>query len=273
MKTFFFRNLDGVGTLINFVDGADFRGKTILNRSVMVSSVGLGGTVLQNYTFELSLEGNVFYKGNSSFGFFPEKALVTQTGLDDGDQIAPWFSREGLAESEYVRINLDSPFGKMRLFKAPEGKPHYRLATGQLALVDKLIIAKDRGQYNLGYIHATKFIKPYEWFFSCHFYQDPIMPGSIGIEAILQAMQVFAIQQDKGRDFKSPKFTHPDNCTTSWKYRGQILSDVKEMHLEVHVKSLKHQAGKLEMVADAFVWNDQTRIYKVTDLGLAIVES
>ena len=82
-------------------------------------------------------------------------------------------------------------------------------------------------------------MKPYDWFFTCHFYQDPVMPGSLGVEAILQAMQVFALQQDLGKDFKSPKFVQLPNHKTVWKYRGQILLHVKEMHLEVHIKTIE----------------------------------
>jgi len=172
-----------------------------------------------------------------------------------------------------MRIKLDSLYGKMKLFKAPEGKPHYRLASDQLNMLHELIIAKNQGQFGKGYIHATKFVKTYDWFFTCHFYQDPVMPGSLGVESILQAMQVFALQQDLGKDFKSPKFVQIANHKTVWKYRGQILLSVKEMHLEVHVKTIEKRDSQLVIVADAFLWNDKMRIYQVTDIALGIEEA
>jgi 3-hydroxymyristoyl/3-hydroxydecanoyl-(acyl carrier protein) dehydratase len=272
-KNLYFRNLDGTGEMFDLPSGTDFRGKTILNKSVLVSSVALGGTVLQNYTFELSIDGHIFYKGKSSFGFFPKEALAQQVGLDNGKEIPAWYQTQGLQPSQYMQIKLDSLFGKMKLFKAPEGKPHYHLAGDQLQLIDKLIIAKDSGEHGQGYIHATKYVKPYEWFFTCHFYQDPVMPGSLGVEAILQAMQVYALQQDLGKDFKSPRFVQLDNHTTVWKYRGQILTPVKEMHLEVHIKSVEQRGDKLAIIGDAYLWNEKMRIYQLTDLALGIEES
>ena len=272
-KNLYFRNLDGTGEMFDLPSGTDFRGKTILNKAVLVSSVALGGTVLQNYTFELSIDGHVFYKGKSSFGFFPKEALAQQVGLDNGKEIPAWYQTQGLQPSQYMQIKLDSLFGKMKLFKAPEGKPHYHLAGDQLQLIDKLIIAKDSGEHGKGYIHATKYVKPYEWFFTCHFYQDPVMPGSLGVEAILQAMQVYALQQDLGKDFKSPRFVQLDNHTTLWKYRGQILTPVKEMHLEVHIKSVEQRGDKLAIIGDAYLWNETMRIYQLTDLALGIEES
>jgi 3-hydroxymyristoyl/3-hydroxydecanoyl-(acyl carrier protein) dehydratase len=99
------------------------------------------------------------------------------------------------------------------------------------------------------------------------------MPGSLGVEAVLQAMQVFALQQDLGAEFKSPKFVQLQSHKTVWKYRGQILRDVKEMHLEVHIKDIKKQNGQLAIIADAYVWNGKMRIYQLTDLALGIEEA
>ena len=272
-KNLFFRNLDGDGELFDLPNGTDLRGKTISNKAVLVSSVALGGTILQNYTFELSVDGQVFYKGKSSFGFFPGEALASQVGLDNGKEVAPWFEIEQLQPKDYMQVKLDSLYGKMKLYKAPADKPHYRLAEDQLDLLHKLILARDQGKYGKGYIHATKFMQPYDWFFTCHFYQDPVMPGSLGVEAILQAMQVFALQQDLGKDFISPKFVQLPNHKTVWKYRGQILLPVKEMHLEVHIKSIEKRGGQLAIIADAYLWNDKMRIYQVTDLALGLEEA
>ena len=270
-KNLYFRNLDGTGEMLDLPNGTDFRGKSIRNKAVLLSSVALGGTILQNYTFELSIDGQVFYKGKSSFGFFPSEALAAQVGLDNGKAVAAWYITEGLTTQQYMQIKLDSLYGKMKLFKAPIHQPHYRLASNQLRLLDKLIIAKNSGKFGKGYIHATKFIKPYEWFFTCHFYQDPVMPGSLGIEAILQAMQVFVLQQDLGKDFDNPKFVQLPKHKTIWKYRGQILTDVKEMYLEVHIKTIEEREGMLTIIGDAYLWNGTTRIYQVMDLGLGIV--
>ncbi|NPD47849.1 PfaB family protein [Lentimicrobium sp. S6] len=269
----YFRNLDGDGEMFDLASGTDFRGKTIVNNAVLTSSMALGGTILQNYTFELSIDGHVFYKGKSSFGFFPADALASQVGLDKGAEVDAWYKTNNLTPQDYLQIKLDSLYGKMKLYKAPVGKPHYHLAENQLNLLDHLIVAKNQGEYGKGYVHATKFIKPYEWFFACHFYQDPVMPGSLGVEAVFQAIEVFALQQDLGKDFKSPKFVQLPNHKTVWKYRGQILTTVKEMHLEIHIKNIEQRGAQLAIVVDAYVWNGKMRIYQITDLALGIEEA
>ncbi|HFC00434.1 MAG TPA: PfaB family protein, partial [Phaeodactylibacter sp.] len=271
-QNLYFRNLDGNGEMFDLPSGTDFRGKTITNHAVLVSSVAMGGIILQNYTFECSIDGYVFYKGKSSFGFFPAEALATQVGLDGGKNVDAWYITNNLQTTDYMKIKLDSLYGKMKLYKAPAEKPHYRLAEDQLNLLDNLIIAKNSGKYGKGYIHATKYVMPYEWFYTCHFYQDPVMPGSLGVEAILQAMQVFALQQDLGKDFVNPKFVQVPSHETVWKYRGQILTHVREMQLEVHIQSIEKIDGRLVMIADTSLWNDEVRIYEVTGLALGIEE-
>ena len=269
-KQLYFRNLDGNGQTFDLPIGTDFKNKTITNHTVLTSSVALGGTVLQNYTFELSIDGHVFYKGKSSFGFFPADMLKEQVGLDGGKMVDPWYRREALSEKFYRRINLDSPYGKMKLFTAPADKPHYRLSDGQLRLLDSLIVAKDLGEFGLGYVHAMRAIKVYDWFFTCHFYQDPVMPGSLGVEAMMQALQTFTIQQGIGADLDNPRFIQLPNHETKWKYRGQILQHVDQLELELHIKEVTVTEWGIKVVADGSLWNDEVRIYEVTDLGLGV---
>jgi len=233
-KELYFRNLDGSGQTFDLPIGTDFRNKVIKNDTVLTSSVSLGGTVLQNYTFELSIDGHVFYKGKSSFGFFPADMLREQVGLDGGKMLDPWYRRTALAEKFYKRINLDSPYGKMKLFTAPVNKPHYRLSDGQLRLLDSLIVAKDQGEFGLGYVHAVRAIKVYDWFFTCHFYQDPVMPGSLGVEAMMQ----------------NPRFIQLPNHETKWKYRGQILQHVDQLELELHIKEVTVTEWGIKVIAD-----------------------
>jgi len=272
-KDLFIRNLDGEGEMFELPNGTDFGGQTITNKVALTSSVAMGGTVLQNYNYECSIDGHVFYKGKSSFGFFTKESLSSQVGLDKGKEIAPWYQTENLQPKDYMQIKLDSLYGQLKLFKAPTDKPHYKLAGDQLKLIDNLKIVKSGGNFGKGYIHATRFMQPYDWFFTCHFYTDPVMPGSLGVEAMMQAMQVYALQQDLGKEFVSPKFIQLPNHKTVWKYRGQIMQHVKQMHLEVHIKSIEKRADHLAIIGDVFLWNEGMRIYQVTGLGIGIAEA
>ena len=98
------------------------------------------------------------------------------------------------------------------------------------------------------------------------------MPGSLGVEAISEAMQVYALHCGLGRELRSPHFAPLVGQRTSWKYRGQILPSAGLMRLEAHISRIEQRDGQIVLRADASLWRDQLRIYEVRELGLAIVE-
>ncbi len=267
-KDLFFRNLDGDGKMLREVD---LRGKTVHNRAVLTSHTNLAGTVLQRYTFELSVDGEKFYEGNSSFGFFTKADLSSQSGLDQGKHVASWLSEQAEDLPGKVQFNLNSLFGKMKLFRSTNPQsPQLHLAKDQLHLIDQATVVKDGGKYGKGYVHASKFVQPYEWFFTCHFYQDPVMPGSLGVEAIFEAIQLYALQQGLAQDLSKATFRHLDDHQTVWKYRGQILRQDSEMHLEVHIAEVEQEARGLVIRAEASLWKGTLRIYELTQLAVLI---
>jgi len=264
----FFRNLDGDGEMLRNID---LRGKTITNRCVLESHTSLAGTVLQRYSFQLFVDGELFYKGTSSFGFFTKADLSSQAGLDKGEHVVPWINAEGANAEGKLKFRLDSLFGKMKLFKSTlAASPQLHLAGNQLDLLDEATVLKDGGKYGKGYVYATKAVKSWEWFFTCHFYQDPVMPGSLGIEAIFEAVQLFALQQGYGAEFNNASFKHAAPHKTVWKYRGQILRQDPEMNLEVHVREVKNENNSITVIADASLWKGTLRIYEVTDMAIVI---
>jgi hypothetical protein len=47
---------------------------------------------------------------------------------------------------------------------------------------------------------TEKDVDPGEWFFKAHFFQDPVMPGSLGIEALCQLLQWYMAERGIGAD-------------------------------------------------------------------------
>lgn len=260
---FYFRNLDGQGTLYKDID---LSGKTITNTVHLLSSITLEGIILQKFAFQLDLAGDIFYTGEASFGFFTEQAMQNQTGLDKGKPTQPWYQRLNMP---IVPVADPAKYNQVQ-----PGKPHYRLAQGQLDLIDTFVMVPNGGQYEQGYIYASKNLDPTDWFFYCHFYQDPVMPGSLGVEAILQAMQAFALELDLGQSFRSPRFEQVAPHTITWHYRGQVTRQNERFSLEIHIKRIDVTVERVTIIGDASLWRDDgLRIYEVLDIALGIEET
>ena len=269
-ESFYFRNLDGQGKLIKNIN---LRGQTVSNTSTLLTSTNIPGMILQTFSFSLACQGQVFYQGEATFGYFSPQSLTKQIGLDRGKNILPWY--ENNRDLKPIDIDLKSKDSHTKYYRVKPDKLHYRLAEQLLDLIHRVKIISKGGEYERGYIYAEKEVQPTDWYFKCHFFQDPVMPGSLGVEAILQAMQVYALHLDLGKHFHSPCFTHLEQHQTTWKYRGQIPQPERpqKMYLEINLTKVEVTPEKVLIIGNASLWKPNLRIYEVKNIGICITES
>jgi 3-hydroxymyristoyl/3-hydroxydecanoyl-(acyl carrier protein) dehydratase len=245
-----FRNLDGESVFNRLVDS---RGKTVRARAELLKTIFYGSTIIQHFSFELNCDGEVFFEGKSSFGYFSAEAMASQTGLDGGKTVLPWLKQTGR---------------ESRIFSIEGTTLETGLPKGKLRLLDGVVIDIGAGDHQEGYVYANRRNTPQDWFYACHFHEDPVMPGSLGIEAILQAMKIFAQQQSKER-------VAPDQVIgqkMNWSYRGQVLQHNQQMQVEVHFHKMQRIGKTSLFTGDASLWADDSRIYEVRNMAIAIEE-
>jgi 3-hydroxymyristoyl/3-hydroxydecanoyl-(acyl carrier protein) dehydratase len=264
-----FRNLDSTAELLKEFD---LRNRTITAKSVLKSVASSAETVIVQFDYELSLEGTPFYRGDTTFGYFTPGSLVNQIGLDRGAKTPPWYNTKDKADQKYQMIDLGTAEARKEFFEPKPGKPYFYQASNQLNFLGRLLLDPLGGDFGQGYVYGDKQVDPDDWFFPCHFYQDPVMPGSLGVESILQAIRMFAIRQKLGDRFHSPCFTNAIS-TTVWKYRGQIIKTDDRMFIEAHIKNIENLPEKTVITADASLWKDGLRIYELTNVAIVIIES
>jgi PfaB family protein len=268
-KELFIRNLDGKATYRRVLD---LRGKTIRHKETLLSTSALNGSVLQNFRFELTADGELIYEGESLFGYFPREALSNQLGLDNGNIKSFWHEQNPSMATGLVHFNLNND-EHSPLFASTPTLPFYRLPNQHLHLLHQASLVPDGGKYGKGYVHGYRAIHSSDWYFKFHFYRDPVMPGSLGLEAFVEAIQLFAIHNKLGLErFKSPRFGVATDVTTSWKYRGQLLMTDPHMNIEVHIKEIRNEANRIVVIADADLFKDHLRIYQTEQMAIAITE-
>ena len=108
-------------------------------------------------------------------------------------------------------------------------------------------------------------MNPEEWFFKAHFYQDPVMPGSLGVEAFIQLLKFVATK----RWGASPE-TEFEGITGKhqWLYRGQVVPTDNTVTVEAVVTGIDDQARSVR--ADGFLMVDGRVVYKLTDFMLKV---
>ncbi|KAF2775149.1 beta-ketoacyl synthase [Streptomyces sp. OM5714] len=260
------RNLDGHATFVRHVD---LRGKTVRHESELLSSQAVPGVTLQNFRYRLFADDEVFYEGESLFGYFTDQALANQVGLDSGQYVAPWLetARDDLDTSTVRELAVRSDD---RWF-SPQTGTGLRLGDDHLRLVDTVTLVPGGGEHAQGYVFGRRDVDPDEWYFGCHFYRDPVMPGSLGVEAVLQGLQLHVIDSGLAEGMGPVRYAVPRDVEMQWKYRGQILRTDGEMTFDAHVKEVRRSDDRLVVVADASVWKPGLRIYELTDIAVEVV--
>ncbi|MBT3257008.1 MAG: type I polyketide synthase [Deltaproteobacteria bacterium] len=240
-----FRNLGGEGVQTLPVT----RGSGILTTRVKITNVSdSGGMIIQHFTFEVkNLEGTV-YQGTTYFGFFSAQALQNQKGIQDAEPYEPSRSERelGIKNIKYP-AEPPCPGEKMRMINRidlfiPEGGPN-----------------------RLGFIRGSKKVDPDEWFFKAHFYQDPVIPGSLGLEAFIQLLKFVATRR-WGASYET--VFEGMNEKHQWLYRGQVVPTDQTVTVEAVITEVDDDERSIR--ADGFLMVDGRVVYKLTDFTLTV---
>ena len=255
----FFRNLDGKGTLKVELLPA---GGTLRTRSKITSISQSGGMIIESFDVQCFIDDVEVYEMNTVFGFFPHEALANQKGLETTPEQLALLSE---ASPEHVNLKQDKPARYL------DGS--CRLAGAGSLMLDRITgIWTEGGEKGLGRYRSEKDIDQDEWFFKAHFFQDPVQPGSLGIEAMIQLLQFAMLESGMDAGIENPRFEPIAlNKQLSWKYRGQVRPHNKLVQVTLDITEKGLDANGPYALADASLWVDGMRIYCAENLGMRIV--
>ncbi|QEL14306.1 type I polyketide synthase [Limnoglobus roseus] len=218
---------------------------TLTTNVKMTQVSSSGGMIIQHYDMLVTNRGQKVYEGSTYFGFFSKESLVNQVGMPTAK--VPYLTAEQTTRPEKLPHAPPFPDAMMRMVDVIEGY----VPTG--------------GCKGLGLIQGRIAVDPSFWFFKAHFYQDPVWPGSLGLESFLQLFKYVAFQK-----FGPPPAggwqTVGLNREHSWVYRGQVVptDQVVTVVLEVTAEDQAHR----RLTADGFLIVDGRIIYQMTGFTL-----
>ncbi|NGO75981.1 3-hydroxyacyl-[acyl-carrier-protein] dehydratase FabA, partial [Streptomyces sp. YC504] len=253
-----FRNLDGTGT----VTGEVPTGTQVLRTEVELLDVSqTGDMIIESFAVRCHADGREVFNCTTVFGFFPPEAFQDQVGLSPTDE-------------ERSRLALPCD----RTADLTAGPARY--CAGELRLPGPMLLMIDRvtgywpdsGAAGLGRLRAEKTVDPGEWFFRAHFFQDPVQPGSLGLEAMCQLLQFHLIEQNIGADVPRPRFEPLlTGREFTWKYRGQVVPADALVTVEMEITEAGTDERGPYAIAEAWLWVDGRRIYHARELGMRVV--
>jgi 3-hydroxyacyl-[acyl-carrier protein] dehydratase/trans-2-decenoyl-[acyl-carrier protein] isomerase len=146
------------------------------------------------------------------------------------------------------------------------GEGNARLPLPPMLMFERIShISEDGGAYGKGQVVAELDVKPDLWFFECHFENDPVMPGCLGLDALWQMVGFFLGwmgSPGSGRALGAGEI----------KFSGQVLPDNKLVTYQIDLKRVIQR--KLVMgLADGIVKADSEVIYEANDLKVGLFEN
>lgn len=162
-------------------------------------------------------------------------------------------------EKAYTKDALRAS-GRGELFKVTNGP---RLPSSNMLMIDRITsINSEGGKYSKGYIKAELDIVPDLWFFQCHFIDDPVMPGCLGLDAMWQLVGFYLGwlgYEGRGRALGVGEV----------KFSGEVLPTSKKVIYEINCKRIINRTLTLG-TADGIVSVDNEKIYDATDLKVGL---
>ncbi len=254
-----FRNLDGTGTLLAELPPD---AGTLRTRSKLTSINAAGGMIIVSFDVSCFLDDVHVYELQTVFGFFPRESFENQVGIVPTDE-----DRAALALPSDFNVELASR--PARYFAEPLCLPDPMLL--MITRVDGLW--PEGGKAGLGRIRSVKDIDPREWFFKAHFFADPVQPGSLGIEAMIQTLQFWMIHSGLGDDMTAPRFEALAlGKAHKWKYRGQVVPRNEHAYVELDIVEVGEDETGRYAIADGYFWVDGLRIYGCDGLAIRVVD-
>ena len=150
--------------------------------------------------------------------------------------------------------------GEGKLF----GPGNAKLPLPPMLMFDRITeITDDKGAFNKGSLKAELDIKKNLWFFDCHFKEDPVMPGCLGLDAMWQLVGFYLGwlgNPGRGRALG----------VSTVKFTGEVLKNVKLATYEIDMKRILIKEGTTVGLANGILKADDKKIYTAENLKVGL---
>ena len=127
-------------------------------------------------------------------------------------------------------------------------------------------IKENKGILNKGLVEAELDLKSNLWFFNCHFKEDPVMPGCLGLDAMWQLVGFYlgwTGKPGKGRALG----------VNTVKFTGEVLINVKIAKYKIDIKKILNKEGATVGLANGILLADNKQIYEAENLKVGLFTS
>lgn len=143
------------------------------------------------------------------------------------------------------------------------GPGNGRLPLPPMLMFDRIThVSREGGAHGNGQLVAELDIRPDLWFFECHFEDDPVMPGCLGLDAMWQLVGFYLCwlgEPGRGRALGAGKI----------KFSGEVLPNAGLVSYRVDIRRVIKR-GVTIGIGDARLFVDDREIYEAQELRVGL---
>ena len=144
------------------------------------------------------------------------------------------------------------------------GEGNARLPLPPMLMFDRITeIKSGEGKFKKGVVKAELDIKDKMWFFDCHFKEDPVMPGCLGLDAMWQLVGFYLGwlgNPGRGRALG----------VSTVKFTGEVLKNVKMATYIIDMKRILIKGETTVGLANGILLADDKKIYSADSLKVGL---
>ena len=144
------------------------------------------------------------------------------------------------------------------------GPGNAKLPLPPMLMFDRITeIMENEGAFKKGVLKAELDIKNDLWFFDCHFKEDPVKPGCLGLDAMWQLVGFYLGwlgNPGRGRALG----------VGSVKFTGEVLKNVKMATYEINMKRILVKGETTVGLANGILLADGKKIYSAENLKVGL---
>lgn len=259
-------------------------GDTIRLKFCIKKVIKNGYNVITVSDYKVYLEDELIIDAVETGGFFTQDILDNSVGIINSVKAPKLIQVKG-QENLYYKICSKTAFSRSELENYYNGdfircfgnkadsirfslniKPEVRFA-------DRILeISESGGRFGLGYLIAEKEIGPDFWAFKCHFKNDPVLPGTIMLDGLVQMFTFFQMYVGL---FNSEKRLIPKMKTglqIETKFRGEVKKACHTIKYQLDIKMVEKRENGLLINSDGLVYCDGVLIIEEKNISSIIAE-
>ena len=144
------------------------------------------------------------------------------------------------------------------------GPGNAKLPLPPMLMFDRITeISESKGAFKKGLMKAELDIRDNLWFFDCHFKEDPVMPGCLGLDAMWQLVGFYLGwlgNPGRGRALG----------VGTVKFTGEVLKNVKVASYEIDMRRVLVKEGTTVGLANGVLKADDKKIYSAENLKVGL---